>query len=388
MKALTTLLALTTALAAAGLAHGREAPEQVARPDVWRHAWGTDEVCPFRLVDGVANEGRFDEVASRADWVVEHEGRTYLLYEVNPGKLDDTIYVGIPDEKLWIGLVGDDGEIQRKILLARGVHAISGVRREASGEAYVEAADKEGTVRRIPLQFPEPWPELAAEGGEWARLCARMSRLSERLWEDWPGDGSGYATEHVWACHEEATEQECGRAVERLRTVGIPEALREDLAGEPERTLARAREKVGDSSLESGSAHWANAMDAATRAEYITPHLRNWFEGVDHPEAWTRVYRAEGEFRGIAFRATNGVAVLEFPEWKQSFSKEPPWGLIRLAPEQVREENGRTLVGFRLTIPENVSSTCLGGTGTFAADADGVLREVAWEEDVRESSGD
>ena len=384
MKALMAILA--AALAAAGLACGREVPESVSRSDVWRHAWGTDETIPFRLLDGVANEGSSDEVASRADWVVEHEGRTYLLYEVNPGKLEDTIYVGIPDERLWIGLVGDDGEILRKILLARGVRDITGVRREASGEAYVEAADKEGTVRRIPLQFPDPWPETASEGGEWSLFCARMSRLSERLWEDWPGDASGYATEHVWACIEDATEQECRRAVESLRASGIPEPLREDLAGEPERTLERARERVGDSSWTSGSAHWANAMDAATRDEYITPHLQNWFEGVDHPEAWARVCRAEGEFRGISFRATNGVAVLEFPEWKQSFSKELPWGLIRLAPEQVREENGRMLVGFRLTIPENVSSTCFGGTGTFMADADGVLREVAWEEEVQEAS--
>ena len=65
------------------------------------------------------------------------------------------------------------------------------------------------------------------------------------------------------------------------------------------------------------------------------------------------------------------------------FAEEPPWGLIRLAPEQVHEEDGRTLVGFRLTIPENVDATCLDGTGTFAADADGILRVVEWTEEVR-----
>lgn len=382
MKAWNTIMALA-ALAAAGMACGQQPAEQSARSDVWRYAWGTEQTCPFRLVDGVTAGGMSEPVASRADWVVEHEGRTYLLYEANPGVLDDRTFVGVPDERLWIGLVGEDGEILRKILLARGVRDISGVRREASGEAYVEAADKEGTVRRIPLQYPEPWPGLETEGGEWNRYAARMSRLSERLWEDWPGDGSGYATERVWVCLEDAEEQECGRALERLRESGIPEALRKDLAGEPERTLERARERVGDSSLAGGSAHWANVMDAANRDEYITPHHRNWFEGADHPEAWSRVYWAEGEFRGHSFRATNGVAVLEFPEWKRRWAEETPWSLIRLAPEQVREEDGRMLVGFRLTIPENVDATCHGGTGTFAADADGILRVVEWTEEVR-----
>ena len=382
MKAWKTIMALA-ALAASGLACGQLPTEQAGRPDVWRHAWGTEETDPFRLEDGSTPPESVYRVVSCEDWVVEHEGRTYLLYDVNPGKLEDTIYCGIPDERLWIGLVGDDGEILRKILLARGVRDISGLRREPSGETYVEAADKEGTVRRIPLQYPEPWPELETEGGEWDRYCARMSRLSERLWEDWPGDGSGYATERVWACLEDEMEQECGRAVARLRESGIPEALREDLAGVPDRARERAREAAGDSSLTSGSAHWANVMDGANRDEYVRPHLRNWFEGADHPEAWARLYHAEGEFRGQAFRATNGVAVLVFPEWKLRFAEEPPWGLIRLAPEQVREEDGRTLVGFRRTIPENVDATCHGGTGTFAADADGILRVVEWTEEVR-----
>ena len=78
----------------------------------------------------------------------------------------------------------------------------------------VEAADKDGTVRGIPFQYPGSWPDPETEGGKWKHCCARMSRSSERLWEDWQGNGSGHATEHVWACFENETEQVCGRAVD------------------------------------------------------------------------------------------------------------------------------------------------------------------------------
>ena len=115
-----------------------EPPEKEEKEEVWKNAWGTEETCPFWLEDGRSTEKSSFPVVSRADWVMEHEGRTYLLYDVFPGSLEDSIFHGIPDERLWIGLVGEDGEIQRKILLARGVKDISGIRRDEDGEAYVE----------------------------------------------------------------------------------------------------------------------------------------------------------------------------------------------------------------------------------------------------------
>lgn len=371
------------AAAAAGGAWGEEAAgEGGGRADVWRNAWGTDRTFPFWLEEGRSSKRSSVDVLSRADWVVEEGGRTYLVYERDPDSRE-------PDEALWIGLVGEDGEILRKILLAAEVKDISGVRREEGGAAYVEATDKEGERLRIPLQYPEPWPELDTEGGAWDQYLARIMRLEARLWEDWPDSGSGYAAEHVSVWIRDARKEECARAVERLRKAGIPESCRAELEGEPERTEARAREMVGDSSAMAYSQHWANVEDAAALENFMSPHLQNWCEGADHPEAWTLVSGAKGIFRGESFRATNGVAVVG---WKEDGEKDwqvlGGWWLIRLAPEQVREEDGRTLVGFELIEPRNPDADYLSGSGTFEVDDDGMFRvkefseaRKPWEED-------
>lgn len=362
MKAWKGIVVLAGVAAAAGGAWGGE------RADVWRNAWGTSETFPFWLENGRSTPESSVEVASRADWVAEHGGRTYLVYETDPENRE-------PNEGLWIGLVGDDGEIQRKILLARGVRDISGVRREPSGEAYVEAADGEGTVRRIPLVYPEPWPEIGTEGGEEERAQERMAQLAARLWEDWPDSGSGYAAEHVEVHLENAMEDECGRAVERLRASGIPGGCRAELAGEPGNTVALVREMVGDSSRTALSQHWANVEDSTARQQYLEGYLRNWIGGAEHPDGWARVCRGRGEFRGKAFRARNGVFLVSLrPGEAWTGDALARWALVRLEPERVREEDGKTQVGFELVLPDILGLAQASGSGTFEADADGVLR--------------
>lgn len=347
--------------------------EKGEKMEVWRNAWGTDRTFPFRLEEGRSTEESSVDVLSRADWVVEEGGRTYLLYERDPDNRE-------PDEALWIGLVGEDGEILRKIMLAAEVKDISGVRRDEGGGAYVEATDGEGTRQRIPLRYPEPWPELETDGGAWNGYLARIMRLEARLWEDWPDSGSGYAAEHVSAWIEDARKEECAKVVERLRAAGIPESCQAELEGEPGRTEARAREMVGDSSAMACSQHWANVEDAAARDAFMSAYLRNWFEGTDHLEEWALVCGARGEFQGETFQATNGVALVG---WKEGGEKGweilGGWWLIRLAPERVREEDGRTLVGFDLIEPRNPDATYLGGLGTFEVDVGGMLRVVALE---------
>ena len=355
-------IAVSAGVAVAAAALGGE------RSEAWRDAWGTSETFPFWLEDGRSTPESSVEVTSRADWVAEHGGRTYLVYETDPENHE-------PNEGLWIGLVGEDGEIQRKILLARGVKDISGVRREEGGEAYVEATDAAGTVRRIPLEYPEPWPEIGTEGSEGEQAQERMAQLEARLWEDWPDSGSGYAAEHVEVHLEEAMEDECGRAVERLRASGIPEGCRADLAGEPGNTMSLVREMVGDSSRTALSQHWANVVDSTARQQYLEGYLRNWIEGAEHPDAWARVCRARGEFRGKAFRARNGVILVSLrPGEAWTGDALARWALVRLAPERVRVEDGKTLVGFELVLPDILGLAQASGSGTFEADADGELR--------------
>ena len=369
---------LLAVLAVVGLAWGGES-DSLVRAEVWKNAWGTEETCPFWLEDGRSTEKSNFPVVSRADWVTEHEGRTYLLYDVFPGRLEDSIFRGIPDERLWIGLLGEDGEIQRKILLARGVKDISGIRRDGDGEAYVEATDGEGAVRQIPLQYPEPWPELETDGGALDRFYARISRLRERLWEDWPDNGSGYATEHVEAWIDDAIQEEYTRAVEALRTSGIPDALREALAEEPGRTEAMVRKMAKEATGPAYfSQHWANVEEFGARQEYLTAFLENWLEGTEHPDGWAQVANAQVEFRGNTFQATNGVVLVALQPGRSFYDDElPHWAIMRLAPEQVREEDGKTLVGFELVLPEILDLVNASGTGTFEADADGVLRVKA-----------
>ena len=129
MKALAGNMVFVFILAAmAGLATawGQLPPGSGTKDGVWRDAWGTAETQPFRLVDGRSSPESSVEALSRADWVVEQEGRTYLLYETDPENRDS-------NEGLWIGLLGDNGEILRKILLARNVRDISGVQGNGSG---------------------------------------------------------------------------------------------------------------------------------------------------------------------------------------------------------------------------------------------------------------
>lgn len=352
--------------------------EEGRKAEVWRNAWGTDRTFPFRLEEGRSTEESSVDVLSRADWVVEREGRTYLVYETDPENRE-------PNEGVWIGLLGEDGEILRKIVLASDVKDISGVQENAAGEMYIEATDAEGVRQRISLRYPEPWPEIGTEGSEWDRYSERRMQLCRRMWEDWAGAGSGYAAEHVVFTVEEMMEEECGRVVERLRAAEIPDALREDLAAEPERTLSVVKEAVGDSSMWMPSQHWANVEDCEARQEYLAPCLHNWFEGLDHPEEWAKLYGARGEFRGEEFRATNGVVLVQWPVEKNPWNTDTrdKRALIRLAPERVREEDGRMVVGFNLVLPEFMYLDVTEGRGTFVEDADGVLRVAELELKVR-----
>ena len=44
------------------------------------------------------------------------------------------------------------------------------------------------------------------------------------------------------------------------------------------------------------------------------------------------------------------------------------WGLLRLAPERVRKEEGKTLVGFELIMPQFMDSAWKAGHWTFVAE--------------------
>lgn len=123
------------------------------------------------------------------------------------------------------------------------------------------------------------------------------------------------------------------------------------------------------------SQHWANVEDSTARQQYLEGYLRNWIGGAEHPDGWARVCRGRGEFRGKAFRARNGVFLVSLrPGEAWTGDALARWALVRLEPESVREEDGKTLVGFELVLPDILGLAQASGSGTFEADADGVLR--------------
>lgn len=360
---------------------GRLPPSRGSRPEAWRNVWGTHETFPFRLVDGKELNGRAGTVVSRADWVVGHAGRTYVLYDSEPGEVGESMFQDVPEESLWIGLVGENGEILRKRLLARGVKNISGVRRGLFGISYVTASWKWVLPRFIPLRFPKPWPKVKTTGGAWERFQARTGQMLDRLWEDWPDNDSGYAADCVSHTYEELLEKEYDAAVDLLRKSEIAETCRMALAEEPKRTVLLAWEAAGDSSSTAFNVHWGNTMDRVSREQFMEPYVRNWLEGSDHPAGWATVCEARGVFRGEPFQATNGVALVGRRAWERRFDEEMTkmWGLIRLAPERVRETGGKTLIGFDLVFPQLMDSAREGGSGTFELGGDGTLTMVELE---------
>ena len=374
------------ALALLSAACGEASPQADAAPEAWKTAWGTHESHPFRLEDGKGLVDGCEPVVSRGDWTIEREGRVYILYEVDPGNLEPNGFRYMDEEtdefqpeyqeSLWIGLLGDDGEIVRKNRLGTGLRDISGIRTGADGRAQVTALDVRGQTRTIPLTYPLPWPPLEQKGSAWDRHNERVGREIARIGEDWPGNASGYAAQWQDNTLQPVLDKERRQAVENLRTRPMTKACRACLEGEPDRSwmLAwEAAEGVGD---QAGNVHWTQVVAAEERERFIDPYLRNWLEGFEHPGGWMLVCNAQGEFNGEAFTATNGVALVGLEGWNnraQEGAGFDRWGLLRLAPEQVRKEEGRTFVGFELIMPQFMDSAWKAGRGTFVAEGGTLL---------------
>ena len=382
-------------LAAAFLlaACGETAPQTSAAEasDVWKTAWGTHESQPFQLEDGKGMVDEFTPVVSRADWMLEREGRVYILYEVDPGDLEPNGFLYMDEEtdefqkecreSLWIGLLGEDGEIVRKTRLGTGLRDISGIRTGADGRAQVTALDVQGRTRTIPLKYPLPWPPLEQTGSAWNRYNERLHREIIRIGEDWPGNASGYAAQWQDNALQPILDKERRQAVETLRRRPMTKACRACLEGEPGRSWALAWEATEGGADPSGNVHWGQVVAAEEREHFIYPFLRNWIEGFEHPGGWMLVCNAQGEFNGESFTATNGVALVGLEGWKKRFPEGEGfdrWGLLRLAPEQVRKEDGKTFVGFELIMPQFLDSAWKAGHGTFVAEGGTLhLQELA-----------
>ena len=369
------------ALALLAAACGETAPQTAAVPDAWKTAWGTHESHPFRLEDGKGMVDEIIPVVSRADWMLEREGRMYILYEVDPGNLEPTGFLYMDGEteefeqecreSLWIGLLGDDGGIVRKNRLGTGLRDISGIRTGADGLDQVTALDAQGRTRTIPLEYPLPWPPLDQTGSAWERYNERVEREIRRIGEDWPENASGYAAQWQENALQPILDRERRQAVETLRTRTMTKACRACLEGEPDRSWALACKTIEEWGDPSCNVHWGQVAVAEERERFIYPFLRNWIEGFEHPGGWMLVCNARGEFNGESFTATNGVALVGLEGWNNRAQGEEGfdrWGLLRLAPEQVRKEDGRTFVGFELIMPQFMDSAWKAGHGTFVAE--------------------
>ena len=178
-----------------------------------------------------------------------------------------------------------------------------------------------------------------------------MGQMLDRLWEDWPDNDSGYASDCVSHTYEELLEKEYDAAVDLLRKSEIAETCRMALAEEPKRTVLLAWEAAGDSSSTAFNVHWGNTMDRVSREQFMEPYVRNC------------------------------VALVGRRAWERRFDEEMTkmWGLIRLAPERVRETGGKTLIGFDLVFPQLMDSAREGGSGTFELGGDGTLTMVELE---------
>ena len=360
-------------------------PDQV---DAWKNFHGMHECFPFRVENGKGFDyvgEKYDEpstpIVSRADWGVVRDGLTFVLYEVDPGNLEPNGFHYMDEEtenfekayneSLWIGLLGENGEIVRKNRLGTGLQDISGIQTGTDGRDQVTALDAQGQKRTIPLKYPLPWPPLDQKGSAWDRYNERIEREVERIGEDWPGNASGYAAQWQDNALQPFLDKERRQAVETLRTRPMTKACRACLEGEPNRSwmLAwEASEGVGD---QAGNVHWGQVVASVNRDHFIYPYLRNWFEGFEHPGGWMLVCNARGEFNGETFTATNGVALVGLDGWMKRLPEEEGidrWGLLRLAPEQVRKEDGKTFVGFELIMPHFMDSAWEAGHGTFVAE--------------------
>jgi hypothetical protein len=130
-----------------------------------------------------------------------------------------------------------------------------------------------------------------------------------------------------------------------------------------------------------GNVHWANFMDRTDFERHVKPFFENWLEAADHPDGWRTVRNARGVFRGEAFEATNGIAVLAAPAWVSRGGGEKGYHrLLRLSPAQVETEDGRTLVGFEAIDPWVMDSGYNAGKGVFRLE-DGLLVEQRAETD-------
>ena len=384
----------------------REARVTVGGSDAWKNAHGTHESFPWRIEDGkgfVYQGARFDDpcepVVSRPDWIVSKDGRTYILYEVDPGNRKEGMFRGEYAESLWIGLLGEGGEVVAKSRLATGVADVSGVLLGGSSLPYVAATAPDGSRTAVPLRFPRARPELKPTGHAWRDFDRRRKRLESRPWDDWTGNGSGYAADRVTARAEGALFDECRAAVEALQAAASTGARRAELAAELAAAMKLAWEISGDSSGTALNVHWGNVADRQTREQALEPFLRNWLEAVDHPEEWEAVRSARGTFLGESFVATNGIAVLGEPEWIREYAQpveaappasadpadpdapEEPLGregvchrLLRLAPERVKRTDEGLLVGFDVLDPWVMDSWSRPGSGEFLL-RDGVLLE-------------
>lgn len=371
----------------AGRANCRQ-PVPDERADAWKNFHGTHECFPFRVENGKGFDyvgEKYDEpstpIVSRADWVAFREGRTFVLYDVDPGNLEPNgfHYMNEATEKfekgyqesLWIGLLGGDGEIVRKKRLGTGSRDISGIQTGANGRDFVIAVDVQGQTRTIPLDYPLPWPPLEQEGNAWERYNERIEREIERIGEDWPGNASGYAAQWQDNALQSFLGKERQQAVETLRTRPMTKACRACLEGEPDRTWVLSWEATEGVADQSCNVHWGQVVASEERERFIYPYLRNWIEGFDHPGGWMLVCNARGEFNGEVFTASNGVALVGLEGWKNRVTEEEAidrWGLLRLAPEQVRKEDGKTFVGFELLMPHFMDSSWKAGHGTFVAE--------------------
>lgn len=359
----------------------------------WKNFHGTHECLPFRVENGKGFDyvgEKYDEpctpIVSRADWVTFLDGWTFVLYDVDPGNLEPNMFHYMDEEtgefkkgyqeSLWIGLLGEDGEIVRKKRLGMGVRDISGIQTGADGRDFVTALDAEGRTRTIPLIYPFPWPPLDTKGSAWERYEKRVEREIERTWEDWPDNASGYAAQWQDNARQSFLGKERQQAVETLRMRPMTKACRACLEGEPDRTWMLSWEATEGVADQSCNVHWGQVVASEKREHFMYPYLRNWIEGFEHPGGWMLVCNARGEFNGETFTATNGVALVGLEGWKNRGREEEAidqWGLLRLAPEQVRKEDGKTFVGFELIMPQFMDSAWKAGYGTFVAEG-GTLR--------------
>lgn len=357
---------------------GDAAPQAAAASDVWRKVWGTHESQYFRLEDGKGMAGECTPIVSRSEWVIEEGRRVYILYEVEPGNLELDGFHYIDEEaeefqkgyreSLWIGLLGENGEIIRKKRLGTGLQNISGIQKEADGYAYVTAQDVQGRTRIIMLKYPLPWPPLEQKGSAWNRYNERLEREINRIAEDWPGNASGYAAQWQANGLQPFLEKERRQAVGILLARPMSKLCRACLEEEPNRTWVLAWEATEGVADQSYNVHWGQVVASESRDRFIYPYLRNWLEGGDHPDGWRFVCNARGEFNGESFTATNGVALVGMDGWNKRASEGEEierWGLLRLAPERVCKEDGKTFVEFELIMPQFMDSAWKAGHGRF-----------------------